>query len=217
MFYSNFQNWYYNIWNKFLAMKTWKNCPPDQNQPKSQFLFDKNCSTRELLCIMTLGLGGAAVPHCSAMSVIFLKTPHIEHRYVTKRTYVTFSFSMKATTKIYVCIKIIKWRTVDGKGDTPSFPPILLNMAILQSRIIIINLEIEGLTYEKEIQKKYWIFTVVTLKDLSGIVLFLWSNIIIIWIFVWQCLSKVGFRIWNLKEKTATNKNIWFDCQYSSR
>ena len=100
---------------------------------------------------------------------------------------------------------------------TPFFLPILLNMAILQSRIIIINLEIEGLTYEKEIQKKYWIFTVVTLKDLSGIVLFLWRNIIIIWIFVWQCLSKVGFRIWNLKEKTATNKNIWFDCQYSSR
>ena len=39
-----------------------------------------------------------------------------------------------------------------GKANTPFFPPILLNMAILQSKksIIIINLEIEGLTYEKE-------------------------------------------------------------------
>ena len=57
-------------------MKTWKNCPPDQNQPKSQFLFDKNCSTRELLCIMTLGLGGAAVPHCSTMSDISKDTTY---------------------------------------------------------------------------------------------------------------------------------------------
>ena len=37
---------------------------------------------------MTLGLGGAAVPHCSAMSDIS-KDP--TYGYVTKRTYVTFS------------------------------------------------------------------------------------------------------------------------------
>ena len=42
---------------------------------------------------MTLGLGGAAVPHCSAMSDISKDPTYriLVGMYVTKRTYVTFS------------------------------------------------------------------------------------------------------------------------------